>query len=79
MHKDQIIEAFKAFLKLRNPDATQVEIKSVRSIYGGASRQTFAMEIVISHKTAAISRKVILRREFEAGIIDTKTRTEWDA
>jgi aminoglycoside phosphotransferase (APT) family kinase protein len=79
MHQDQIITQFKSFLASRNPDADQIDITSVRSIYGGASRQTFAMEITITRKTAKISRKIILRREFEAGIIDTKTRTEWDA
>ena len=79
MDQDQIVEQFKAFLKYRNPDATEIDINSVRPIYGGASRQTFSMEIVVSRKTAVISRKVIIRREFDAGIIDTKTRTEWDA
>lgn len=79
MHQEQVVQQFKAFLKDRNPDADRIVIDSVRSIYGGASRQTFSMEIAIFRKTAAISRKVILRREFEAGIIDTKTRTEWDA
>lgn len=79
MHQEQMVEQFKAFLKDRNPDATRVDIDSVRSVYGGASRQTVAMEIKISGKTETVSRKVILRRELETGIIDTETRTEWDA
>ena len=79
MHQEQVIEQFKAFLKHRNPDATRIDIDSLRSIYGGASRQTFAMEIKLFGQAETLSRKVILRREFEAGVIDTKTRTEWDA
>ncbi|MEE8398686.1 MAG: phosphotransferase family protein, partial [Desulfobacterales bacterium] len=79
MQQEKIVEQFKAFLKDRHPDATRVDIDSVRSVYGGASRQTVAMEIRISGKTEILSRNVILRRELETGIIDTETRTEWDA
>lgn len=79
MQQDQVIEGLKAFLNERYPDAARIDIGSVRPIFGGGSRQTFSMEIIICRKTDEISRKVILRREFEAGIIDTKTKTEWDA
>jgi aminoglycoside phosphotransferase (APT) family kinase protein len=79
MQKDQVIEGFKAFLREHYPDAALIDIGSVRTIFGGASRQTFSMKILIRRKTDQMSRKVILRREFEAGIIDTATKTEWDA
>jgi aminoglycoside phosphotransferase (APT) family kinase protein len=79
MVEEKITEQFKQFLKVKNPDATRIDIGSVRQIFGGASRQTIAMELKITKKTSSISRKVILRREFGKGIIDTKTRTEWDA
>jgi aminoglycoside phosphotransferase (APT) family kinase protein len=79
MSEEQVVEQFKTFLQSRNPDATQIEIGSIRQIFGGASRQTWSIELEIIQKTYKISRKVILRREFEKGIIDTKTRTEWNA
>ena len=79
MTEEQIVEQFKAFLAYRVPDASRIEIRNVRPIFGGASRETFAMEIEITQKTSKISRKIILRREFDSGIIETETRTEWDA
>ena len=79
MDEKQIEEQFKEFLKYRHPDATHIEIGATRKIYGGASRQTFSLKINIVNATSKVSRNVILRRELESGIIDTKTRTEWDA
>jgi aminoglycoside phosphotransferase (APT) family kinase protein len=79
MNQEQVVEQFKAFLAYQIPDATRIDIDSVRSIYGGASRQTFAMEIKIFKKAATLLKKVVLRREIEAGVINTRTRTEWDA
>jgi aminoglycoside phosphotransferase (APT) family kinase protein len=79
MNQEEIITKFKAFLEHRVPGATLIEIRDVRPIFGGASRETFAMELVITRKTAKISRKIILRREFDQGIIETETRTEWEA
>lgn len=79
MSDEQIIEQFKEFLWSRIPDATRIEIRSVQRIFGGASRQTYTMELEITKKTSTISRSVILRREFEKGIVETDTKTEWDA
>ncbi len=79
MTVEEVVRQFKAFLTHRNPDAISIEIRNVRPIFGGASRQTIAMELEIVKKTTKISRKIVLRREFDAGIIETDTRTEWNA
>ena len=79
MSQEEVVKGFKDFLAHRVPDAISIEIQNVRPIFGGASRETFAMELEITQKTAKISRKIILRREFNQGIIETQTRTEWDA
>lgn len=79
MTEEQVVEKFKAYLSHRMPEATRIEIDSVRPIVGGASRQTFSMQLNVLTREARSSRQVILRREFESGIIDTKTRTEWEA
>ena len=79
MSQEEVVQGFKNFLVHRIPDAISIEIKNVRPIFGGASRETFAMELEITQKTSKISRKIILRREFNQGIIETQTRTEWDA
>ena len=79
MTEEQVVQQFKAFLAHRIPDASRIEIKNVRPIFGGASRETFAMEMEITQKTSKISRQIILRREFDLGIIETETKTEWEA
>ena len=79
MTQEQIVEKFKDYVAHRIPDATLIEIKDVRPIFGGASRETTAMELEITRETGKSSRKVILRREFDLGIIETETRTEWEA
>ena len=79
MSQEEVIKGFKEFIAHRVPDATLIEIKNVRPIFGGASRETYAMELEITRKTSKILRKIILRREFNQGIIETQTRTEWEA
>ncbi|MFO7963421.1 MAG: phosphotransferase family protein [Desulfobacterales bacterium] len=79
MTQEQIVQQFKNFLAHRVPDAIGIDIRNVRPIFGGASRETFALELEIKQKTAAISRNVVVRREFDLGIIETETRTEWEA
>ena len=79
MTEEQVVERFKAYLSHRMSEATQIEIRSVRPIVGGASRQTFGMTLNVQTQGTHSSRQVILRRELESGIIETRTRTEWEA
>jgi len=79
MTEEQVVDRFKAYLSHRMPEATLIEIDSLRPIVGGASRQTFGMQLNVQTRDTRSSRQIVLRREFESGIIDTKTRTEWEA
>jgi len=51
----------------------------VNPIFGGASRQTFSLELNYVMQGKPVSERVILRREFESGIIETSVNTEFDA
>ena len=48
MTEQEVVQQFKAFLAHRIPDAAHIEILNVRPIFGGASRQTFAIEMEIN-------------------------------
>jgi len=79
MTEEKVVEQFKAYVSHRLPDAENIDIGFIAPIFGGASRQTFRIELNYSINGEPVSRRVILRREFESGIIETKTTTEWDA
>jgi len=79
MTEEKVVEQFKAYVSHRLPDAENIDIGFIAPIFGGASRQTFRIELNYSTNDEPVSRRVILRREFESGIIETKTTTEWDA
>jgi aminoglycoside phosphotransferase (APT) family kinase protein len=61
------------------PEASGVEIGLVNPIFGGASRQTYSLELRYVRQGEAVSRRVIVRREFESGIIRTSVDTEFAA
>jgi aminoglycoside phosphotransferase (APT) family kinase protein len=79
MKEADVAKQFEAYVAHRMPEASRIEINSVLPIVSGASRQTFSMQLNVQTEVTKTSRHVILRREFESGIIDTKTRTEWEA
>lgn len=79
MKETDVAKRFEAYAAHRIPDASRIEISSVRPIVGGASRQTFSLQLNVRANDTETTRQVILRRELENGIIDTKTKTEWDA
>jgi aminoglycoside phosphotransferase (APT) family kinase protein len=79
MKEADVATQFEAYAAHRMPEAIRIEISSVRPIVSGASRQTFSMQMIVHTQDSKTSRHVILRRELENGIIDTTTRTEWEA
>ncbi len=79
MTETETAERFKAFVSGKIPEAQHVEIRDVNPIFGGASRQTCSLELKYVLKGEAVSERVILRREFESGIIETSVNTEFDA
>jgi len=79
MTEEELVEKFKGYLSHQLPDAMNIEIDSVRTIVGGGSRQTFSVKLKITYRDTEVLKRVILRRESESGIIETRVRTEWDA
>ncbi len=79
MTETEMIERFKAFVSNQMPEAEEMEIGLVNPIFGGASRQTYSLELRYTVKGEPLSQRIILRREFESGIIQTSIDTEFDA
>ena len=74
-----LIKQFINYVAHKLPDAENIDIGFISQIVGGASRQTFRIELNYTINGEKVSRRVILRREFKSGIIDTETKTEWEA
>ena len=79
MTETEIAEKFKSYVSYRLPEARNIDIGFISPIFGGASRLTFRIELNYTMDGKQNSQRVILRREVETGIIDTKSRTEWEA
>ena len=79
MTETEIIEQFKRFVSEKMPQAEEVDIGRVNPIFGGASRQTYSLELKYVTEGKPVSEQVILRREFESGIIETNVNTEFEA
>ncbi len=79
MKEEALIARFKDYVAHKFPAASDIDIGLFRMIVGGASRQTFRLELNYTLHGERLSRRLILRREFDSGIIDTRTRTEWEA
>jgi aminoglycoside phosphotransferase (APT) family kinase protein len=79
MLKNEIADRFKAYVSHKIRDAQNIEIGTVNKIFGGASRETFSIGLNYKLKAEEVSQRVILRREFEDGIIETDTTTEFNA
>jgi aminoglycoside phosphotransferase (APT) family kinase protein len=79
MTEEEMIEQFKLYVSEKMPDAKDVGIGLVNPIFGGASRQTYSLELNYTLQGKPVSQRVILRREFESGIIETSVDTEFAA
>ena len=79
MTEAEMVEQFKGYVSEKMPDAKDVDIGLVNPIFGGASRQTYSLELKYVMQGKPVSEQVILRREFESGIIETSVDTEFDA
>ena len=63
----------------RMPDATGVAVTSLERISGGASRETYRFALNWTEDGAARTRRMILRRDPPASLIDTERRVEFEA
>ncbi|MCA6304712.1 MAG: phosphotransferase family protein, partial [Phenylobacterium sp.] len=61
------------------PGARDVEVRDLSRISGGASRQTFRFRLTWTEAGAPRERRMILRRDPPASLIDTERRVEFEA
>ncbi|HEY3949668.1 phosphotransferase family protein [Phenylobacterium sp.] len=68
-----------AYVAGKMPDATGVAVADVERISGGASRETYRFRLTWTEDGEARERRLILRRDPPASLIDTERRVEFAA
>jgi aminoglycoside phosphotransferase (APT) family kinase protein len=68
-----------AYIRHRVPGAGDVQVDELEQISGGASRQTYRFRARYIEGGSAVERRLILRRDPAASLIDTDRRTEFAA
>jgi aminoglycoside phosphotransferase (APT) family kinase protein len=68
-----------AYIAGRMPHATGVAVSDLERISGGASRETYRFRLAWTEGGQARQRKLILRRDPPASLIDTERRVEFEA
>ncbi len=68
-----------AYMAAQMPDATDVAVRDLSRISGGASRETYRFVGAWTQGGQARERKLILRRDPPASLIDTERRIEFEA
>ncbi len=72
-------ESLVSYLKLKLPDAAEVRVDQLEQISGGASRQTYRFRLSYRERSVARERRLILRRDPAASLIDTDRKIEFAA
>ena len=68
-----------AYIATRMPDAVGIVVANLERISGGASRETYRFQLSYRQGGKAHDRKLILRRDPPASLIDTERRVEFEA
>src|SRR5271154_7096987 len=68
-----------AYIATRLPDARNVTIDSLAQIPGGASRETYRFVLSYDQAEGHVERRLILRRDPPASLIDTERQIEYAA
>jgi aminoglycoside phosphotransferase (APT) family kinase protein len=68
-----------AYIATRMADAADVAVSNLERISGGASRETYRFLLSWTEGGEARARKLILRRDPPASLIDTERRVEFEA
>lgn len=77
----QVAQRLGAYLKHRMPEARDLEVASISRIHGGASRETYRVRVKWTESGAGKSRErgMVLRREPEACLLETRSEIEYRA
>ena len=68
-----------AYIATRMPHASDIAVEDLSRISGGASRETYRFRLSWTQDGARRDRKLILRRDPPASLIDTERRIEFEA
>jgi aminoglycoside phosphotransferase (APT) family kinase protein len=68
-----------AYIATRMPGAADIAVDGLERISGGASRETYRFRLAWRDGGAARERRLILRRDPPASLIDTERRVEFEA
>ena len=68
-----------AYIATRMPHASDIAVEDLSRISGGASRETYRFRLSWTQDGARQDRKLILRRDPPASLIDTERRIEFEA
>jgi aminoglycoside phosphotransferase (APT) family kinase protein len=68
-----------AYIAAQLPQATDLQVSGLERISGGASRETYRFRLAWREGEQAHERKLILRRDPPASLIDTERRVEFEA
>lgn len=68
-----------AYIAARMPQASDVAVADLSRISGGASRETYRFRLTWTEGGQGRERKLILRRDPPASLIDTERRVEFEA
>ena len=80
MIEDQeLANQFVDYAQTRLPNVSNIEIEGLKRIHGGASRQTYSIDMTYEEAGEERTRGVILRRDPIDSLIDTERRIEFAA
>jgi aminoglycoside phosphotransferase (APT) family kinase protein len=72
-------ESLADYIRLKMPAAAEIRVDQLAQISGGASRQTYRFRLSYSERGKAHERRLILRRDPSASLIDTDRKIEFAA
>ncbi len=67
------------YIETQMPEASHIVVSAMERISGGASRETYRFVLDYRENGTAQTRKLILRRDPPASLIDTERRVEFEA
>ncbi|MEO1474807.1 MAG: phosphotransferase family protein, partial [Pseudomonadota bacterium] len=75
----RLAEAFAAYAETRIDGASMARVVSLHRIHGGASRETYSIDLTYRQAGEDVTRGLILRRDPPDSLIDTERKIEFAA
>lgn len=79
MHDAELAIRFAAYAEARIEGASGTRVAAMSRIHGGASRQTYAIDLIYEDRQGRQEKALILRRDPPDSLIDTERRVEFAA